>query len=326
LKELRFTYAVAYMRSLENKMLDASDLDALLATNDLADALRYLDERGYAGADTAEGKSGIDQMLRKELEFAWEEVRGVCPQEAPIDVFLYPHDFHNLKTVLKAVFSDAGWRELMLYPVTVDPELIYRAVAENNLELLPPMMFESAAAAYQLLARTRDGRRAEILIDHAVFQAMRKEAETAENAFLLGWVDLWASLSNMKAALRMAEDYTHEEEISALLLPEKTFGVDALAAAVMHGTASVLTFFADRGYGAAARAAEQSVSEFEKWSDDTLMEYMKQVIYSSFGFEPLAAFLYGKKTEIQAVRIVLYGLLNHVREDVIKGRLRELYV
>jgi len=56
------------------------------------------------------------------------------------------------------------------------------------------------------------------------------------------------------------------------------------------------------------------------------MEYVKDAKNRSFGFEPLMAFLFGKKAEIQAVRIVLYGLLNHIPKNVLKERLREMYV
>ncbi len=80
------------------------------------------------------------------------------------------------------------------------------------------------------------------------------------------------------------------------------------------------------GHEDGAEAANRSISEFEKWSDNKLMDYVKSAQYKSFGFEPLLAFLYGKKTETQALRIVLYGLLNNIPKNTLRERLRELYV
>ena len=326
MKDTRFAYAVAYMRTLENRMLDASDIDALLGMADAAEAVRYLAERHYGGVETAEGKRGIDGMLKAELAQTWEEIREICPKGAPMDVLLYQNDFQNLKTILKAVFSDTDWQGLMLQPVTVEPELIYRAVSENEQDLLPPLLRKSTQEAYETLARTGDGRRAEVLIDKAAFAAIRKAAKDADSSFLLGWIDLWETLSNMKTALRIAPEQKSKEAVREFLLPEGEIDADVLAGAAAQGKKAVLTTFSENGYAEAARAAEQSVGEFEKWSDNTLMAYVKEAKNRSFGFEPLLAFLLGKQAEIQAVRIILYGLLNHIPKSILKERLRGLYV
>ncbi len=326
MKDTRFAYSVAYMRTMENRMLEAADLDQMLSMATAEEAVRYLAERGYGDGNPVEGKRAIDEMLKEELEKAWEEVRQACPKGAPIDVLLYQNDFQNLKTILKAVFSGEKWDALMLYPVTVEPELIYHAVSENDMELLPPLLKQSAQEAYELLARTNDGRRAESLIDKAAFAAMHKAAFAAKNSFLLGWIDLWAMLSNMKIALRSAGEGQSKELARESLISAGEIDPDALAGASAQGRAAVLAVFTEYGYAGAVQAAEQSMSEFEKWSDNMLMDYVKNAKNSSFGFEPLLAFLFGKKAEIQAARIVLYGLLNHIPKNVLKERLREMYV
>ena len=56
------------------------------------------------------------------------------------------------------------------------------------------------------------------------------------------------------------------------------------------------------------------------------MEYIKKAKLLCFGFEPILAFLIGKEYELQAVRIILSGKINGVPVEIIKERLRDMYV
>lgn len=328
MKDTDFAYSVAYMRTLENKMLDQNDIDAMLNMQSAAEAVKFLTDRNYGGSDKkeAEGKSGIDELLRAELAHAWQEIREVCPKGAPIDVLLYQNDFQNLKTILKAVFSKTEWKGLMLFPSTVEPELIYQAVSENNMDLLPPLLRQPATEAYELLAQTDDGQRAEVTVDKAAFAAMKKTATQKKNPFLLGWIDLWATLSNMKMALRAAAEHKSKDFVQEAMLSTNETNTEALVEAAASGdTGAVVAVFTANGFEGGAEAANQSVSDFEKWADNMLMDYVREAKMGTFGFEPLMGYLFGKKAEVQALRIVLYGLLNNVPKDTLKGRLRDLY-
>ncbi len=328
MKETRFAFAVAYMRTLENKMLEQTDIDAMLAMNGVSDAMKFLADKSYGTGERtgSEGKREIDEMLKAELEKSWQEIREACPKGAPIDVLLYQNDFMNLKTIMKAVFSGGRWEHLMMYPCTAEPHVIYKAVSENDMDELPALLRIPAADAYEVLARTNDGQRAEMILDKAAFSAMRGMAKEAKNKFLAGWVELWAQLTNMKTALRSVRDKRDINFLKEAFLDSAEIGGDALLAAAAQDEAAVLNVFTESGYEDAAEAAKRSISEFEKWTDNALMDYIKSAKNSCFGFEPLVAYLFGKKAELQAVRIVLYGLLNEVPRNILKERLRDMYV
>jgi V/A-type H+-transporting ATPase subunit C len=110
------------------------------------------------------------------------------------------------------------------------------------------------------------------------------------------------------------------------MIPVQSFNIEKLAEAAAVDTSAVVAFMTDNGMEEAAAAASEGISAFEKWCDNFEMDYIRIAQYSSFGFEPLLGFLYGKKVEIQAVRIVLYGMMSRVDKDIIRERLRELYV
>ena len=65
---------------------------------------------------------------------------------------------------------------------------------------------------------------------------------------------------------------------------------------------------------------------FEKWCDDSVIELCKGAKYEFFGFAPIAAYYFAKTTEIKTVRIVLSAKLAGVPNEIIRERVRDLYV
>jgi len=71
---------------------------------------------------------------------------------------------------------------------------------------------------------------------------------------------------------------------------------------------------------------EKSLSSFERWCEDLLIRKIRPQKYNSFTIDPLAAYLIARDNEIKTVRIILLGKLNQLPEDIIRERLREMYV
>ncbi len=65
---------------------------------------------------------------------------------------------------------------------------------------------------------------------------------------------------------------------------------------------------------------------FERWCDDQVMEQIRPAKTKPFGPEPLAGYLLARETEIQAVRILLSVKHNRLPADILRERLREMYV
>jgi len=258
-------------------MLGKEDFEALLAAPSHEAALQWLAARGYAPEE--------------ELGRAWREIESACPDGAPLHLLLYPNDFHNLKAVLKSVFGGMEYASLTLEPCSLPPEEIRRAVAEGTLGRLPELFRKPALEAYQILARDGDGQRAEIVLDRALFLAMREAAEQLANDFLLGWVDLNITLINTKIALRGG------------------------AQSAMLGDGKI-----------SPGAPEESIAALELWCDNQLISYLRQARQITFGLEPVFAFFIGKQFELQAVRMVLAGLRGGLPARALRERLRDLYV
>ncbi len=71
---------------------------------------------------------------------------------------------------------------------------------------------------------------------------------------------------------------------------------------------------------------KKSLSAFECWCDNLLIEKIRPQLHNSFGLDPLAAFILARRMEIKSVRIILTGLRNDMPGNVIRERVRETYV
>ena len=167
MRETEYTYAVAYTRTLENKMLKKTDMEMLINCNNIKSVEEFLIEKGYGSSN--DYKKNIYDILKDEMIKIYNEIKFAVPRNSKIEMFLYPNDFHNLKTILKAVFSNTQWESVILEPYNVDPKLIFDAISTNQYNLLPEFIRQSAINAYEVLAKTQDGQLIEVMLDKDLF-------------------------------------------------------------------------------------------------------------------------------------------------------------
>lgn len=307
MKDVEYAYAVAYIKTLENKMLTRSDMESLITASDYSEALKLLHDRGWSGDSSAE-------MLKNELAKAWSVAYEVCPEEAPIDILLLENDFHNLKTILKAYVANVDWSNMMLSPSIVDSEVLANAIKKKDYSELPVHIADACKKGYELLTATMDGQLVEIYIDKCYFEAVSDFAEKSKDEFLIGWASLICELADLKTALRCAvsnksKDFTQ----NALINPN-----EALIDSYENIQAYIISKY--------PTADLSSLSAFEKWCDNQKLAYTKSAKASCFGFAPIVAFLIGTSFEVQAVRIILACKENGWSKDIIHERLRDTYV
>lgn len=307
MKDVEYVYAVSYIKTLENKMLSRSDMQALISADGVDSAKRFLTEHGWRGERT-------DELLKNELESAWKKAYEVCPKEAPIDLLLYENDFHNLKTVLKALVQNEKWEKMTLSPYTVSPADIETAIKSKNTDELPDHLKKVTEEAYKLITSTMDGQLAEIFIDKAEHIAVLEGAKRTKSEFLIGWAELLIELSDYKTAWRCALGKKTADFVKNALIRPKDALLDNVGAVIEE----IKKNYPD--------ADTETISAFEKWCDNKKLTYVKRAKAESFGFAPIMAFLIGKSFEVQAVRIILTCKENGLSEEIIKERLRDAYV
>ena len=70
----------------------------------------------------------------------------------------------------------------------------------------------------------------------------------------------------------------------------------------------------------------KSLTKFEKLSDDFIFELAKKGKFVAFGIEPLIGYLMAKENETKIIRMIMVGKINEIPNELIRERLRDVYV
>ncbi len=319
MKNTDYAYSVSYIRAIENKLLSAADIESLITAQSFAEAARILSDRGYS--DTPVTEENLSSVLDKQMQKAWEEVLWTLPEQNIFEIFIFKNDFHNLKAVLKAVFSGHKQPErFVTEPATVDFNIITKAMAENDFSLLPEMLRKPAQNAYDILKRTSDGQLLESVIDKARMDYILQYAQSTKNEFLIGLVRLENTMTDIKIAQRCSKTGKDKEFMKISLSEGSYINRDLIIKAALEG--SVCEYLKESGFSSASDALGRGYSEFEKYSDNLILEYMKNSKFVNLGIEPLIAYIYNKQNEVLTVRVIMAAKLNNIEEAVIRNKIR----
>lgn len=320
-----FAYAVARIRVKENSLFTSSVLEQLLSCKTYDEALRFLLDRGWAYPDT---EPLADAVLNAELKKSWDTVEEMVDDMSLFDVMRLSADFHNLKAAIKLVYTDSSllYDRLFISNGTIEPEILVKAIREKDYSSLPEFMTESADEAYNTLLHTGDGQLCDMIIDKASLKAIYEKGKNASVQVLRDYAEVTVAAADIKVAVRCAKTGKSVQFISNILVDCETLDIEALAHAAGQGIDAVTEYLETTAYSEAAEYVRKSMALFECWCDNCVMKKVRSEKYNSFTIGPLVGYLLAKETEIKSVRMILSGKLNNLPDDIVRERLREMYV
>ncbi len=318
----QYIYQVARIRCRELDLLSRQDIDQLLSAKTFEECLRTLADKGFGtGTETS-----VDALLQAETEKLWALMQELLPDLSPFDVLLYPTDYNNLKAAIKGTFSESLNQVVYKAGGTVDPALMQQAVVQNDFSALPKALAEAGQKAYQILLKTDDGQRCDVSLDHDCLAAILAAAAVSEDTLVKRYAELTVAIANIKIAVRCQKTGKSATFINEALVPCESLRIKDLAAAATKSLDDVLSYLALSPYSGAVEPLKESNSAFEKWCDDTIMALVKTQKTNPFTIGPLLGFVLARQNEMAVVKIILSGKLNHLKDDMIQERLREMYV
>ena len=316
----QYVYAVARIRSKELSLLSGAFLEQLTAAKDYDECIQLLMEKGW-GED---GMTNAADILAIEKRKTWELINELVEDMSVFDVFLYANDYHNLKAAIKEVRMGDEYPGIFMEQGTVDVKLIREAVQTREFQNLPAAMRTPAEEAYKALLHTQDGQLCDIIIDKAALDAICAAGKSSGNEFLELYAELTVAAADIKTAVRASR--TGKDRAFLEQAPCGSINVARLVQAAIEGVDSIGSYLETTAYADAVEELRRSPSAFERWCDNLLIRKIKPQQYSAFGLGPLAAYILARENEIKSVRIVLSGKLNHLPEESIRERIREMYV
>ncbi|MEW6553523.1 MAG: V-type ATPase subunit [Actinomycetota bacterium] len=323
----RYGYAVGRIRALEMQMLNTQRMDRLVDA-DLEDALNILEEMDIgaylAGARLARDiDAGLTAFLRQVYATLEESLPG---DSAIMDFFLCRYDFHNLKALLKAKLGEGAPQGLLEGLGTVglealqrgleDPALLpspYKEAMEEALEQPSPQqldtLLESHYLSYRLFLARREG--SPFVIDYARASIDLSNLKLVIRARLLSKDREFLEKTIVKGGFVPASDlldlYSDPPEVMAKKLEANTYYSQLIEIAESPDKLVRLT-------------------DFDRRSDDLLMDLVRGMKRVSVGVEPIFAYLRARENEVLIVRMILVAKLHNISPDTLERTLRKLYI
>lgn len=315
-------YAVTRIHIKENDLLTESFLDQLVETDSYDECVAMLREKGWG----AEGVDDMGQILQQERIETWDLMREVMHEDIDqLDIFLIANDYHNLKAAIKEVRLEHEMDGIYIDQGTIPVERIRQAVSTKEFDLLPQKMAHVAEEALGIYLRTGDAQMCDTIVDKAALEAVYEAGKRSGSDALEQYAELTVVAADIKIALRALRTGKDEAFMQKALAECDSLNLGALTKATLAGEEELADYLSGTAYADGAAEFNKSMSAFERWCDNLMIDRMKVQKWNPFGIDPLAAYVLARENEMKSVRIILSGKLNDLPKDALRERIRETY-
>ena len=194
-----YAYAVARIRGLETGLLNQAAIEQLLACQDEQQCLQILTEKGWGNGDPV---AGADAILSREREKIWEIMDSLVADRSVFSVLSYQDLFHNLKAAVKASILQGAAPNIFFSDCSIDGEDMVKFLTDKEYDRFPEDMREAAREAYETFLHTRDGQLADIIVDRAALDAIKKAGERSKEEIVRQYAESTVAVADIRIAVR----------------------------------------------------------------------------------------------------------------------------
>ncbi len=317
-----YIYAVARIRYKESKLLSSKNIDQLISMKDPQTVERFLRDKGWGGGS----HDKTTDLIASEHDNLWKLMKELVGDLSAFDFLRIQNDYHNLKASAKAAYTDSNPERLFLSGSVYNPYSIYEAVKNREYKKLPDFLTDTAQEAINALLRTGDGQLCDAIIDKACLSYVYTLGKKSSNEIVRKYCELFVAFSNIKITVRGAQFQKSTEYILQSMADCDTLNIKTLSLSAVKGFDEIFSYLSSTDYKNAVPFIKESLSAFEKWCDNFIMELMKSQKNDPFSIGPLVAYIFAKQTEIKAVRLIMTAKLYLLPDSIIRERVREMYV
>lgn len=318
-----YTYAVARIRALENSLLNQEDINQLLSCPTEDNTVELLMSKGWG--DGHEAKDG-ETILVYELDKTWDTVREMVKDMSVLDVLSYRDLHHNLKAAMKRVVSDTTAPEVYIHNSFYTDEELLEIVRDKAWHRLPDFLAGPVQEAYETLLKTGDGQLLDTMMDKICLESIKRAGERGDHEIIEQYAEVTVAVTNIKIAVRGQRTAKNAEFMKMAMAECDTISVDQLIKAAMTNEEAIIEYLETTDYRGGAEALKSSLSQFECWCDNRIIELIKPQLRNPFSLGPIFAYIYAREIEIRSVRNILMGKRSELPVEDIRERVRDTYV
>ena len=331
--KMQFSQVIPRLRVYETKLLDKAKIDRMIDSHSAEEALKVLQETEYANVMTnVKRAEDYELILGGELKRLFTVMYDISPVKSLVDLMSIKYDYQNIKVILKGMFLKKDLSYLLIPVGTIDSHELKTIIENGNLSDLPHLMREAVEEAKADFENTNDPQIVDIILDRYMFKSLVEIKKEINDNFVDKYVDALIDSTNLKTLLRVKKQNKGREFFASVIIEGGSIDKDKLMGMLNDAAENISTKLAYTNYADFVRSGIEyytktgSVSLLEKLADNYVMDMMKDAKIIPFGVEPLLAYIYAKETEIKIIRIIMVGKLNNISAEVVRERLRDIYV
>ncbi|WP_125153828.1 V-type ATP synthase subunit C [Clostridium rectalis] len=330
---LQFTHAISRLRVLETKLLDRSKIERMIDSSSAEEALKILGETEYSNyMSNIKRAEDYEILLGDELKRLYKLMYSISPEKSLIDIMAVRYDYHNIKVLLKDEKLNKDLSYLMIPVGTIDINNLKKMFKEDNYKELNEFMFESIKEANKMYEEEKDPQKIDIIVDAFMYKEMIYKSNIIDEEFLREYFKSSIDLTNIKTLLRVKKQNKSRKFLEDVLIDGGSIDIKEFLNYQLESIDNISNKLSYTPYEKIVKMGFDeynktgNISYFEKLSEDYIMDKVKKGKYISFGVEPLIGYIFAKETEIKIIRIIMVGKLNNIDPQIIRERLRDVYV
>jgi len=327
-----YAYAVGRVRALENRLLNRDRIERMVDAPSAGEALKVLVESGYEMEKEISGPRDYERLLQFELEKTCRIVESITPDKELTNLLFLEFDMHNLKVLLKARLLGNDHDELLSRMGTIRTDVMKKAVSGKDYRELPQFLQDVLERIEAGLTLVTDPQKIDTMLDRAYYDRVFEVCRERRSSFLQCYFEKRVDLINIRSLLRVKKIGEGFEVFKKMMLPRGTLDegyfsqamektLDQLAQAAQYGEYGKVL-----AEGIQAFIKHGSLTVYERLMDNYLLGFLKSRRNNPLGIEAVIGYYAARENELKLVRMILTGKQNGIPGDIIRERLRDLYV
>ena len=301
-----FILPVSMIKVQEKKLLNEDRLIKMLETNSFKEILRILNDTDYSYSIATTMQDGeYEKIINGELERVFKFTREISKNNQEIvDLAALKYEYQNLKLLLK----DKG-NVLDVYNISTG--IIDKEELMNN---------------FNEVKKYKDFKEACIKLDKMYFKHLLKLANSTNISLFIDYAKISIDRYNIVTFLRLKKQNRNVDYLDDILVDGGSISKEELIKLYFNNTYLLLfkKKIATKTWDTFEKNGD--ILEIEKIFDNMIISLAKEYKYITIVPEPIFTYIIAKEYELKALRLILSAKLNDIDIELVKSRLRGVYV
>ena len=273
----------------------------------------------------------FEKVLEKSMARTINTLKESFKNHELINFFTVKNDYHNLKVIVKENIMGSEYNEYFSRLGEVSPSELRKYVEGDLRAKVPDNLKRYITKLSKCIIQQRIPASG-LVLDKALFEDMAEIAERANDQFLREYLTALVDLTNIKTLVRLKTIKADLRTLDSVLLPGGNLTQEFFEENFDGSTQDLMEALSSSPYyevveeGLMEWEASGSPSAFEKLLDNYLISLARRGLYKPFGSETVIGYMAARENELKILRILLVGKINSIPSDMIRERLRDVYV